>query len=105
MKTITVWEVGDEVVSLKTETRERYQPLLKDARYIVKAVRFCPTSGRQYVNVGFQTTAKLIDCNCGQSHDTYGLHWSSAKSFKSIFEEAKSLEDTVDKLKKEIEEK
>lgn len=95
------WEVGDEVVSLITSTADTQQPLLEGSIYTVKAVMYCQKDGMQKINVGFQSSGNIFSCDCGQTHPSFGLKWTSATRFKSAKKED-DLDSAVDKLKEEL---
>ncbi len=91
------FEVGDEVIALKSNTGNGSQPRTKGDIYIVKAVSYCSINGRQAINVGPTTNRVNLKCDCGRSHPTDGLHWT----FSSLFIKREDLEAKMDEAVEE----
>lgn len=81
------FKIGETVIALNSTKRYGngyvdHHPREKGKTYVIKDVCYCSKCGQQNVNVGYKwRSADLMNCDCGNSQNDYGLGWSESFNF------------------------
>lgn len=79
-----IFKIGEKVIPLTNRPSGRHQPRVKGKLYIVLGVNYCNKCGYQDINISGLHNGEIsdkIDCNCGNSHDNFGLWWTDSRRF------------------------
>lgn len=83
-----VFTVGQKVKAIKVPVQTNAQDRVLGDTYKVTAVKICPNTGHQSINVNNnlpKASTGLFDCTyCGRAHSNEGLAWTRSTFFEAV---------------------